>query len=67
MSIDVGDRFHLAPGASSVVVVREVQEETGFVMVENEIAGTGVYPYLIKPDRLAPATTPPAVGGTDQG
>jgi hypothetical protein len=28
MSVDVGDRFRLAPGASSVVIVREVQEET---------------------------------------
>jgi hypothetical protein len=34
-------------------------------MVENEIAGSGVYPYLIKPDRLVPATTPPPFGGTD--
>lgn len=56
--MNIGDRVHIAPGASSVVIIRNIQED-GLVMVENEIPGTGVYPYLTKPDHFIPATTLP--------
>ncbi len=53
--MNIGDRYHLAPGAPGIVVVREIQD--GLVLVENETPGPGVYPYLVKPDTLVPATT----------
>nr|WP_170945407.1 MULTISPECIES: hypothetical protein [unclassified Rhodococcus (in: high G+C Gram-positive bacteria)] len=34
-------------------------------MVENETPGTGVYPYLTKPDHFIPATTPPPAPTAD--
>ncbi|OZF42514.1 hypothetical protein [Rhodococcus sp. 14-1411-2a] len=55
-TVNVGDRYHLAPGAPGIVVVREIQPE-GLILVENETPGPGVYPYLVKPDTLVPATT----------
>lgn len=55
-TVNIGDRYHLAPGAPGVVVVREIQDG-GLVLVENETPGPGVYPYLVKPDTLVPATT----------
>lgn len=54
--MNIGDRYHLAPGAPGIVVVREIQPE-GLILVENETPGTGVYPYLVKPNTLVPATT----------
>ncbi|MEW2019214.1 hypothetical protein [Rhodococcus fascians] len=54
--MNIGDRYHLAPGAPGIVVVREIHDE-GLVLVENETPGPGVYPYLVKPDTLVPATT----------
>lgn len=56
--MNIGDRYHVAPGVSSVVVIREIHDN-GLVMVENETPGTGVYPYLITPDHFIPATTEP--------
>lgn len=53
--MNIGDRFHVAPGVTTVVVVREIHGN-GLVMVENETPGAGVYPYLIRPDTLVPAT-----------
>lgn len=58
--MNIGDRFHVAPGVSSVVVVREIRDH-GLVMVENETPGIGVYPYLTKPDYFVPAATEPPV------
>lgn len=55
--MNIGDRVHIAPGASSVVIIRDIQDN-GLVMVESETPGTGVYPYLTKPDHFIPATTP---------
>ena len=55
-TVNIGDRYHLAPGAPGIVVVREIQD-AGLVLVENETPGPGVYPYLVKPDTLVPATT----------
>ncbi|OZF06002.1 hypothetical protein CH300_12325 [Rhodococcus sp. 15-1154-1] len=57
--MNIGDRVHIAPGASSVVVIREIHDD-GLVMVEHETPGTGVYPYLTKPDHFIPATTEPS-------
>ncbi|MEW1881020.1 hypothetical protein AB0O58_15120 [Rhodococcus sp. NPDC080181] len=57
--MNIGDRYHLTPGAlgaPGIVVVREIQDG-GLVLVENETPGPGVYPYLVKPDTLVPATT----------
>ncbi|AMY56479.1 hypothetical protein J2W54_005012 [Rhodococcus fascians] len=54
--MNIGDRYHLAPGAPGIVVVRDIQPE-GLILVENETPGPGVYPYLVKPDTLVPATT----------
>ncbi|MBY4403076.1 hypothetical protein HQO26_17325 [Rhodococcus fascians] len=54
--MNIGDRYHLAPGAPGIVVVREIQPE-GLILVENETPGPGVYPYLVKPDTLVPVTT----------
>lgn len=54
--MNIGDRYHLAPGAPGIVVVRDIQPE-GLILVENEAPGPGVYPYLVKPDTLVPATT----------
>jgi hypothetical protein len=56
--MNIGDRVHIAPGASSVVIIREIHDH-GLVTVEHEIPGTGVYPYLTKPDHFMPATTEP--------
>lgn len=55
-TVNIGDRYHLAPGAPGIVVVRDIQPE-GLILVENETPGPGVYPYLVKPDTLVPATT----------
>ncbi|CCQ18440.1 Cation transporter [Rhodococcus sp. AW25M09] len=57
-TVNIGDRYHLAPGAPGIVVIREIQDG-GLVLVENETPGPGVYPYLVKPDTLVPATTGP--------
>ena len=46
--MNIGDRYHLAPGAPGIVVVRDIRPE-GLVLVENESPGPGVYPYLVKP------------------
>ncbi|OLT31510.1 hypothetical protein BJF84_26975 [Rhodococcus sp. CUA-806] len=54
-TVNIGDRYHLAPGAPGIVVVRDIQPE-GLILVENETPGPGVYPYLVKPDTLVPAT-----------
>ncbi|WP_206489759.1 hypothetical protein [Rhodococcus sp. KRD162] len=54
--VKIGDRYYLAAGAPGIVVVRDIQPE-GLVLVENETPGPGVYPYLVKPDTLVPATT----------
>ncbi len=62
--MNIGDRVHIAPGASSVVIIREIQDN-GLVMVENETPRTGVYPYLTKPDHFIPATTPPPAPTAD--
>ncbi|OZC47591.1 hypothetical protein CH267_26590 [Rhodococcus sp. 06-621-2] len=51
--MNIGDRVHIAPGASSVVIIRDIQDN-GLVMVENETPGTGVYPYLTKNRPLHP-------------
>ncbi|OZC62789.1 hypothetical protein CH267_00050 [Rhodococcus sp. 06-621-2] len=56
--MNIGDRVHIAPGASNVVIIRDIQDN-GLVMVENETPGTGVYPYLTTPAHFIPATTPP--------
>jgi hypothetical protein len=56
--MNIGDRVHIALGASSVVVIREIHDN-GLVTVENETAGTGVYLYVTKPDHFIPATTEP--------
>lgn len=64
--MNIGDQYHVAPGASSVVVIREIRDN-GQVMVENETPGTGVYPYLTKPDHFIPATTePPTLAAHDE-
>ncbi len=62
--MNIGDRVHIAPGASSVVIIRQIQDD-GLVMVEHETPGTGVYPYLTKPDHFIPATTPPPAPTAD--
>ena len=54
--MNIGDRYHLAPGAPGIVVVREIQDG-GLILVENDAPGPGVYPYRVKPDTLVPATT----------
>ncbi|WP_037163349.1 hypothetical protein [Rhodococcoides fascians] len=63
--MNIGDRFHIAPGATSVVIIRELHNDNGLVMVEHEIPGTGVYPYLTKPDHFIPATTQPPTPAAD--
>ncbi|WP_161631772.1 MULTISPECIES: hypothetical protein [Rhodococcus] len=54
--MNIGDRYHLAPGTPGIVVIREIRDE-GLILVENETPGPGVYPYLVKPDPLVPATS----------
>ena len=51
--MNIGDRFHVAPGASSVVVVREIRVN-GLVMVENETPGHRRLPLLDQARPLHP-------------